>query len=64
LFSQESGGLEHLKNRFVKHVRARQNAVPTIKKSDVISVVRKQVDADGVVRLTEETFNYSEVRFL
>ena len=49
---QVPGGLEHLKNQFVKHIA---------RKSDVISVVRKEVDSEGVIRLKEETFNYDQV---
>ena len=55
------GGLEHLKDRFVKHVRARKEVA---QKSDVISVVRKEVDSEGVVRLKEETFNYDQVMMI
>jgi hypothetical protein len=58
---QTPAGLEHLKNRFVKHVRAKKEVVA---KTDVISVVRKEVDSEGVVRLKEETFNYDQVKMI
>ena len=55
-------GLDDLKNRFVRHVRARSNVPRVAKAVDVVSVVRKEVGADGVVRLKEESFNYNGVR--
>ena len=57
-------GLEHLKNRFVRHVRARGNVSNVKKGANVISVVRKETDAGGVVRLKEESFNYEAVRII
>ena len=59
-----AGKFESLKDRFVKHVRAKKQTTSPNKTPDVISVVRKEVDSEGVVRLKEESFNYEAVRII